>query len=87
MRAVLVMLRYIIIHDSCFIYIFSIFQGVFAKSFKDSFVKKLLVLSALPDVPEDYSNLKQMLDQLDIEAIEFTVSADIKMSTYFIMVH
>ena len=54
-------------------------QGVCSKNFKDSSVKKLLILSAWPDVPESHSNLKKMLDQLNIEAIEFSVSADTKM--------
>ena len=54
-------------------------QGVCFKNFKDSSVKKLLILSAWPDVPESHSNLKKMLDQLNIEAIEFSVSADTKM--------
>ena len=54
-------------------------DGVAPKSAKSSSVKKLLVLGAVPDVPENYSNVKTILDQLNIEAIQFTVSADIKM--------
>ena len=54
-------------------------QGVCSKNFKDSSVKKLLILSAWPDVPENHSNIKKMLDKLDVEAIEFSVSADTKM--------
>ena len=42
-------------------------------------VKKLIVLGAVADVPENYNNVKVILDQLDVEALEFTMSADIKM--------
>ena len=42
-------------------------------------VKKLVVLGAVADVPENYYNVKVILDQLNVEALEFTMSADIKM--------
>ena len=54
-------------------------DGVAAKSFKPSSVKQLLVLAACPEVPEEYSNLTAILDELCIECLEFSVSADIKM--------
>ena len=41
---------------------------------KLSSVKKLIVLGAVADVPENYFNVKVMLDQLNIEALEFTMS-------------
>ena len=50
-----------------------------AKDFKNSSVKKLLVLSVYEGVPEVHGNLKMILEDLNIEAIEFLVSADIKM--------
>ena len=49
---------------------------------KLSSVKKLIVLGAVADVPENYFNVKVMLDQLNIEALEFTMSADIKMCKF-----
>jgi hypothetical protein len=52
---------------------------VAAKDFKNSSVKKLLVLSVYEGVPETHGNLKMILEDLNIEAIEFLVSADIKM--------
>ena len=42
-------------------------------------MKKLLILGVVPGVPEAHHNLKLMLDQLDIEAVQFSVSADTKM--------
>ena len=54
-------------------------DGVAAKTLKPSSVKKLLILAAFPGVPEEYENLKQILDEVKIESLEFSVSADIKM--------
>ena len=45
-------------------------------------MKKLLLVGAVPAVPENYFNVKTILDQMDMEAIEFTVSADVKMRMY-----
>ena len=38
-------------------------------------------------MPEAYPNLKQMLDLLNIEALEFSFSADIKMCKYLLQSH
>ena len=54
-------------------------QGVAAKNFKDYSVKKLLLLSVYPEIPEIHSNLKKILDELGIETVDFLVCADIKM--------
>ena len=54
-------------------------QGVAPKNFKDTSVKKLLLLSVYPDIPEVHSNLNKILEDLGIEAVEFLVCADIKM--------
>ena len=54
-------------------------EGVFPKDFKYSSVKKLLILAAWPDVPEAYSNLQQILELLNLHALQFSISADIKM--------
>ena len=43
----------------------------------------MLVLGAVAEVPENYSNVKIILDQLNLEAIEFTMSLDIKMHKCF----
>ena len=57
-------------------------QGVAAKVFKDSSVKKLLLVSVYPEVPEVHINMKKILEELRIEAVEFLVSADIKMRKF-----
>ena len=49
---------------------------------KSSSVKKLIVLGAVANVPENYFNVKFILDQLNVEALEFTMSADIKMCKF-----
>ena len=48
-----------------------------SKAAKSSSVKKLLVLGA-----ENYNNIKVILNQLNIEALQFTVSADVKMCKF-----
>ena len=53
-----------------------------AKNFKSSSVKKLLIVIIYPEVPEVHSNLKKILGDLQIEAVDFLVSADIKMRKY-----
>ena len=45
-------------------------------------MKKLLILGAVPSVPENYFNVKTILQQLNMEALEFTVAADVKMRMY-----
>ena len=45
-------------------------------------MKKLIVLGAVAEVPENYVNVKIILDQLNIEALEFTMSSDIKMRKF-----
>ena len=59
-----------------------ILQGVAPKTSKLSSVKKLLVLGAVADVPDNYPNVKVILDQLNIEALQFTVAADVKMCKF-----
>ena len=54
-------------------------EGVASKDFKLSSVKRLLILSIYPEVPEVHSNLKNILKELNIDAIDSLVSADIKM--------
>ena len=57
-------------------------QGVASKSFKDSSVKKLLLISVYPEIPEVHSNMKKILSELGIEAVDFLVCADIKMRKF-----
>ena len=54
-------------------------QGVAAKQAKNSSVKKLFLLGVVPDVPETYFNVKAILSSLNLEVVEFTAAADIKM--------
>ena len=54
-------------------------QGVAVKQAKNSSVKKLLILGIVPEVPENYHNVKEILSSLNLEVIEFTAAADIKM--------
>ena len=60
----------------------NLLQGVASKDFKSSSVKKLFILSVYPQVPEVHINLKNILEELNIEAIDFLVSADIKMRKF-----
>ena len=53
-----------------------------AKQAKNSGVKKLLIVGAVPHAAENYHNVKAILDQLEIDALEFTVAADVKMCKY-----
>jgi hypothetical protein len=47
-------------------------------------VKKLLVLGIVPQVPENHANMETLLEQLNMEAVEFSVSADVKMCKYLV---
>ena len=46
-------------------------------------MKRLFLLGVLPEFPENYQNVKFMLEQLDTHAIEFVTAADLKMSKSF----
>ena len=54
-------------------------DGVAPNSSKLSSVKRLIILGAVADVPENYAYVKQILDHLNMEAIEFAMADDIKM--------
>ena len=56
-----------------------VYQGIAVKQAKNSSVKKLILLAAVPDVPETYFNIKSILDNLDLETVEFTGAVDLKM--------
>ena len=55
-------------------------DGVFAGSFKNSGVKKLMPLVVVPDCQEQYENVKQILDLAAVKGVErVSESSDIKM--------
>ena len=49
---------------------------------KLSSVKRLLLLAMIQNVPEKYENVAEILSQLKLEGLNFSVSADIKMCMY-----
>ena len=53
-------------------------DGVCPKVSKLSSVKKMFVVGLIPDVQEIYPNVKIMLDELNLEGIEYGFSADLK---------
>ena len=42
----------------------------------------MLVLGIVPEVPENHPNMNTLLQELNMEAIEFSLSADVKMCMY-----
>ena len=46
---------------------------------KDAGVKKLILLAVYPNVPECHENISIVLSDLGIEAIDFGITADLKM--------
>ena len=55
-------------------------DGVFTKTFKNTGVKKLIPLAVVQDTQEQYSNIKQLLDLVDVKGVEnLSHSKDIKM--------
>ena len=55
-------------------------DGVFAKTFRNSGVKKLLPLAVVQDTQEQYGNIKKILELVDIKGVEnLSHSKDIKM--------
>ena len=53
-------------------------DGVCPESSKLSSVKKMFLVGLIPDVQEIYPNVKTMLEELDLDGIEYGLSADIK---------
>ena len=45
-------------------------------------MKKLFLLGVVPEVPENYTNVKMIMSSLNLEVIEFSAAADIKMCKY-----
>lgn len=50
-----------------------------AAKFKDSGVKKLLLIAVVEGVPETYSNVQMILNALNIEFIDFSLASDLKL--------
>ena len=59
-------------------------MDVGGKTKKDSGVKKLILISVYPGVPEVYSNVRTLLEDLNIEALDFSITADLKMRKYIL---
>ena len=53
-------------------------DGVCPRSSKLSSVKRMFVVGLIPDVQEIYPNVKTMLEELNLDGIEYGLSADIK---------
>ena len=54
-------------------------KGVGGRTKKDAGVKKLILLAVYPNVPECHENISTILSDLGIEAIDFGITADLKM--------
>ncbi len=49
------------------------------RCFKDSGVKKSLLLSMAEDIQENYDNMKKLCEQLDVAALNFDLACDLKL--------
>ena len=54
-------------------------KAVGGRNKKDSGVKKLILLAVYPNVPECHENISNILSDLGIDAIDFGITADLKM--------
>ncbi len=63
---------------------FSYKEGACASEFKDSGVKKIIILAIVEDVTESYGNLKIILDLLGIQNIDCVHAMDMKAANAFI---
>ena len=52
-----------------------------SKKFKDSVVKKVFLIAAVPDVPENYQNVKKLWLNLGLQNLDrrFTIATDLKL--------
>ena len=62
-----------------FLHFWFLLQGVAAKQAKNSSVKKLFIVAVVPEVPENHFNIKAILNSLNLEVVEFSAAADVKM--------
>lgn len=65
------------------IYYEILFKGVASKENKEGGVKKLFIIAACPDVQEIYGNISVILQELQLEAVDFTITGDIKIGNIF----
>ena len=63
---------------------FTYSEGAFASKYKDSGVKKLLILAIVEDIVENYANLKILLDLLKINDVEYINAFDMKLANSYI---
>ena len=56
-----------------------LFQGVASKQHKEGSVNKLLILLAVPATQELYHNIKVLLNELNLDTIDFMLTSDLKM--------
>ena len=57
-------------------------QGVAAKDFKLSGVKKVLMLGLMPGVEESHDNIQKLLHAIDLSGLPITFSCDLKLCLY-----
>lgn len=55
-------------------------EGISAKKFKDSGVKKLFILSIAPNSQENYENVDQLWSELRLNSFEGTIATDLKIA-------
>ena len=53
--------------------------GFTASKFKDSGVRKLIILSIVEDLPEDYNNVKKLMEALNLDEFTHVTVADHKL--------
>jgi hypothetical protein len=63
---------------------FSYSEGAFASKFKDSGVKKLIILAIAEDTYENYANIKILLDLIKINDVEYINAFDMKLANSYI---
>ena len=59
---------------------FSYAQGIFARQFKDSGVKALIILGIVEDVNESYDNIKMLMNKTGIPNIDYMGAYDMKLA-------
>ena len=59
-------------------------DGVAAKEAKLSSVKKVLMLGLVPDCQENYSNVRTLLQKIDLSGLDVSFSVDLKLALYLV---
>lgn len=55
-------------------------EGIAARKFKDSGVKRLFILAAVPSAQENYKNVDQLFSTLNISPFHGTIATDLKLA-------